>query len=202
MLNKIKQLLKKEGYEDMKVIAGLGNPGNKYEETRHNVGFKVIDQLSDSLSIPLNKQKFNGLFGIGEVNGHKICLLKPLTYMNRSGDSIIPLMNYYKVKQDDLLVIYDDLDLAPGKLRLREKGSAGGHNGMKSIIQHLGNQDFKRIRIGIGRPEHGEPVHEYVLKSFRPDQKQAIEESLQRSAEACENWIDTPFLQVMNRYNG
>lgn len=202
MFNKIKQLFEKEGFEDMKVIAGLGNPGSKYEETRHNVGFKVIDQLSESMSIPLNKQKFNGLFGIGEVNGHKICLLKPLTYMNRSGDSIIPLMKYYKVDSDDLLVIYDDLDTVPGKLRLREKGSAGGHNGMKSIIQHLGSQDFKRIRIGIGRPEPGEAVPDYVLKSFRPDQQGEIKEALDRSAKACENWIDTPFAQVMNRYNG
>lgn len=202
MLNKIKQLFEKEGHEDMKVIAGLGNPGSKYEETRHNVGFKVIDQLSESLSIPLNKQKFNGLYGIGEVNGHKICLLKPLTYMNRSGDSIIPLMKYYKVDRDDLLVIYDDLDTVPGKLRLREKGSAGGHNGMKSIIQHLGTQDFKRVRIGIGRPEPGEAVPDYVLKTFRPDQRDAITEALDRSAKACESWIQKPFSQVMNRYNG
>jgi PTH1 family peptidyl-tRNA hydrolase len=202
MLNKIRQWFEKEGFEDMKVIAGLGNPGSKYEDTRHNVGFKVVDQLSESLSIPLNKQKFNGLYGIGEVNGHKICLLKPLTYMNRSGDSVIPLMNYFKVTQDDLLVIYDDLDTVPGKLRLREKGSAGGHNGMKSIIQHLGNQEFKRIRIGIGRPEPGEAVPDYVLKPFRPDQRDAVREALDRSVKASESWIQTPFSQVMNRYNG
>ena len=202
MLKMIKQWFEKEGYEDMKVIAGLGNPGSKFEETRHNVGFKVIDQLSESLSIPLNKQKFNGLYGIGEVNGHKLCLLKPLTYMNRSGDAVIPLMKYYKVDTADLLVIYDDLDLVPGKLRLREKGSAGGHNGMKSIIQHIGSSDFKRVRIGIGRPEPGEAVPDYVLKSFRPDQQPAIKEALERSTEACESWIGTPFTQVMNRYNG
>ncbi len=202
MLNRFLQRFKKEGYEEMKVIAGLGNPGEKYENTRHNVGFKVIDHLSEHLSIPLNNQKFNGLFGIDEVNGHKICLLKPLTYMNRSGDAIIPLMKYYKVEIDDLLVIYDDLDLIPGKLRLREKGSAGGHNGMKSIIQHLGRQEFKRIRIGIGRPEPGEAVPDYVLKTFRPNQQAPIKEALQRSADACESWIDTPFTQVMNRYNG
>ncbi|WLD95301.1 aminoacyl-tRNA hydrolase [Alkalihalobacillus sp. AL-G] len=186
----------------MKVIVGLGNPGAKFENTKHNVGFKVIDQLSERLSIPLNKQKFNGLFGIGNVGEHKICLLKPLTYMNRSGDSVVPLMNYYNVDVEDLLVIYDDLDLVPGKLRLRGKGSAGGHNGMKSIIQHLGTQEFKRVRIGIGRPEVGEAVPDYVLKTFRPDQRPQIDEALQRSTEACEDWVKLPFTQVMNQYNG
>nr|WP_308216641.1 aminoacyl-tRNA hydrolase [Pseudalkalibacillus decolorationis] len=202
MLNKILRRWKKEGFEDMKVIVGLGNPGSKFENTKHNVGFKVIDQLSEQLSIPLNKQKFNGLFGIGNIDGHKICLLKPLTYMNRSGDSVIPLMNYYNVEVDNLLVIYDDLDLVPGKLRLREKGSAGGHNGMKSIIQHLGIQNFKRVRIGIGRPEGGEAVPDYVLKAFRPDQRPHIDEVVQRSTKACEEWIKSPFIQVMNKYNG
>lgn len=185
----------------MKLIVGLGNPGRQYEETRHNVGFKVIDELSDQLHIPLDKAKFNGVFGQGIVNGEKVLLLKPLTYMNLSGESIRPLMDYYDILVDDILVIYDELDLPVGKIRLREKGSAGGHNGMKSIIHHLGTQEFKRIRIGINRPTNGMKIADYVLGRFQAEESQDIKDAIQKSAEAAEKWVSTPFLQVMNEFN-
>jgi peptidyl-tRNA hydrolase, PTH1 family len=187
--------------EKMKLIVGLGNPGRQYEETRHNVGFKVIDELSDQLHIPLDKAKFNGVFGQGMVNGEKVLLLKPLTYMNLSGESIRPLMDYYDILVEDILVVYDELDLPVGKIRLREKGSAGGHNGMKSIIQHLGTQEFKRIRIGINRPTNSMKIADYVLGRFPAEELQDIKDAIQKSAEAAEKWVSTSFLQVMNEFN-
>lgn len=187
--------------EKMKLIVGLGNPGRQYEETRHNVGFKVIDELSNQLHIPLDKAKFNGVFGQGMLNGEKVLLLKPLTYMNLSGESIRPLMDYYDILVEDILVVYDELDLPVGKIRLREKGSAGGHNGMKSIIQHLGTQEFKRIRIGINRPTNGMKIADYVLGRFPAEEMQDIKDAIHKSTEAAEKWVSTPFLQVMNEFN-
>ncbi|MFT4415983.1 aminoacyl-tRNA hydrolase [Fredinandcohnia humi] len=185
----------------MKLIVGLGNPGRQYEETRHNVGFKVIDELSIRLQIPLDKAKFNGIFGQGVIHGEKVLILKPLTYMNLSGESVRPLMDYYDIDVEDILVIYDELDIPVGKIRLREKGSAGGHNGMKSIIHHLGTQDFKRVRIGVDRPSNGMKIADYVLGRFLDEEAQQIKDAIQKSADAAEKWITTPFLQVMNEYN-
>ncbi|MBD1383172.1 aminoacyl-tRNA hydrolase [Metabacillus arenae] len=185
----------------MKVIVGLGNPGRQYEETRHNVGFMVIDELSKRLAIPLEKSKFNGIYGIGHISGEKVMLVKPLTYMNLSGECVRPLMDYYEVDHDELVVIYDDLDLAAGKVRLRTKGSAGGHNGIKSLIQHFGTQSFNRVRIGISRPENGMKVTDYVLGKFLPEEGNLITEAIQHSADACEKWMTTPYLQVMNEFN-
>lgn len=186
----------------MKLIVGLGNPGREYELTRHNIGFMVVDELSKRWNIPLNQQKFKGVYGSGIVNGEKVILLKPLTYMNLSGESIRPLMDYYKIGIEDFMVMYDDLDIPVGKLRLRMKGSAGGHNGVKSTIAHLGTQDFNRIRIGIDRPKHGMKVVDYVLARFGAEEMPHVQESIQKSADACEKWIDTSFLQVMNTFNG
>lgn len=185
----------------MKLIVGLGNPGRQYEETRHNVGFKVIDELSTRLQIPLDKAKFNGVFGQGSIMGEKVLILKPLTYMNLSGESVRPVMDYFDIDAEDILVIYDELDLPVGKIRLREKGSAGGHNGMKSIIHHLGTQEFKRIRIGVDRPTNGMKISDYVLGRFIEEEVQEIKEAIQKSADAAEKWLTTPFLQVMNDYN-
>jgi len=191
----------KQGGEEMKLIVGLGNPGRQYEETRHNIGFKVIDELSEQLNIPLDKAKFNGIFGQGMVNGEKVLLLKPLTYMNLSGECIRPLMDYYDILVDEILVIYDELDLPVGKIRLREKGSAGGHNGMKSIINHLGTQEFKRIRIGINRPTNGMKITDYVLGRFQAEESEDIKNAIRNSSEAAQAWLSTPFLQVMNEFN-
>lgn len=192
---------KKESGVTMKLIVGLGNPGREYELTRHNIGFMAIDELSKRWNIPLNEQKFKGLFGAGFVNGEKVILLKPLTYMNLSGESIRPLMDYYKIDIEDFVVMYDDLDIPVGKLRLRMKGSAGGHNGVKSTIAHLGTQEFQRIRMGIDRPKNGMKVVDYVLGRFTVDEMPEVERAIEKSADACEEWLKNPFLQVMNTFN-
>lgn len=136
----------------MKLIIGLGNPGKLYEHTRHNIGFDIIDVLANKWGTPLNQMKFNGMYASVHRPEGKVILLKPLTYMNLSGECVRPLMDYFDINVEDIVVIYDDLDLETGKLRLRQKGSAGGHNGIKSLIQHLGTQEFDRIRVGVSRP--------------------------------------------------
>jgi peptidyl-tRNA hydrolase, PTH1 family len=185
----------------MKLIVGLGNPGKQYEHTRHNVGFDVIDVLAKDYGIELDQLKFKGLFGMGMVGSEKVLLLKPLTYMNLSGESIRAVVDFYNIPDDQLVVIYDDLDLPVGKLRLRQKGSAGGHNGIKSTIAHLGTGEFNRIRIGIDRPKGGMSVSNYVLSRFTAEEQPIIDEVAQKSAEACKAWLTKPFLQVMNEYN-
>lgn len=186
----------------MKVIIGLGNPGKKYEDTRHNAGFMTIDKISEKWGIPVTQNKFRALVGEGRVEGEKVLLVKPQTYMNLSGESIAEILRFYKLIPDELVVIFDDLDLPTGQLRLREKGSAGGHNGIKSMIQHLGTQEFKRIKVGIGRPEPGRSVSDYVLQIFSVDERKAIDEAVSLAAEAAAMWAKEPFLKVMNHYNG
>jgi peptidyl-tRNA hydrolase, PTH1 family len=185
----------------MKCIVGLGNPGKKFENTRHNVGFMVIDRLADQFTLPLTKEKFKGMYSTGVVNGEKVLLVKPLTYMNVSGECIRPFLDFYQIPVEDLVVIYDDLDLPAGKIRLRQKGSAGGHNGVKSTIQHLGTQDFKRIRIGIDRPQNGISVPDYVLQRFSKEESTHIGDAVNQSADACTDWLNKPFIEVMNTYN-
>ena len=185
----------------MKLIVGLGNPGREYELTRHNIGFMAIDELAKRWNISLNEQKFKGVFGAGFVNGEKVILLKPLTYMNLSGESIRPLMDYYKIDVEDFVVLYDDLDIPVGKLRLRMKGSAGGHNGVKSTISHLGTQEFQRIRMGIDRPKNGMKVGDYVLGRFTSEEIPDVNHSIEKAADACEEWLNKPFLQIMNTFN-
>ncbi len=186
----------------LKVIIGLGNPGKQYEDTRHNVGFLAIDTLSKELQIPLTTMKFRGIIGEGNVQGEKVLLVKPQTYMNLSGETVGQIVSFYKLTAQDIVVIYDDLDLPVGKLRLREKGSAGGHNGIKSIIAHLGTQDFSRIKIGIDRPEPGKSVSDYVLHSFPKSDWPHIQDAIQSAAKASEDWIKgDSFLTVMNHYN-
>lgn len=185
----------------MKMIIGLGNPGKQYEMTRHNVGFHVIDELAKQMDAPAMQLKFNGAYTIIHRPEGKVLLVKPLTYMNLSGECVAPLMDYYDIDPDEIVVIYDDLDLAPGKLRLRQKGSAGGHNGMKSLIAHLGTDTFNRIRIGVGRPTGGMKVSDYVLSSFSKEEQPLLDEMVKKSASACLDWLKSPFLDVMNHYN-
>ncbi|WP_409296414.1 aminoacyl-tRNA hydrolase [Peribacillus sp. SCS-26] len=186
----------------MKLIAGLGNPGKQFDKTRHNIGFEVIDELSAKWGLPLNQSKHKGLYAMGMVNGEKVILLKPLTYMNLSGESVSAVLGFYKLSVKDLVVIYDDLDLPLGKLRLRQKGSAGGHNGMKSIISHLGTQEFNRIRMGVGRPQDGRSVPDFVLSRFSREEEAEVSKAVDISAKACENWLNNDFLKVMNTFNG
>lgn len=185
----------------MKVMIGLGNPGKKYEETRHNAGFMAIDTISEKWGIPVTQNKFRALVGEGRLEGEKVLLVKPQTYMNLSGESVAEILHFYKLIPDELVVIFDDLDLPTGQLRLREKGSAGGHNGIKSMIQHLGTQEFKRIKVGIGRPEPGRSVSDYVLQTFPAAERKAIDEAVSLAAEAAAMWVKEPFLKVMNHYN-
>ncbi|PTX55239.1 peptidyl-tRNA hydrolase [Melghirimyces profundicolus] len=185
----------------MKVIVGLGNPGLKYALTRHNIGFWVVDRLSEEWGIPVGKEKWKAQVGEGRVGTEKVVLLKPETYMNRSGQSVRPALDWLKCDLEDLLVIYDDLDLPPGKIRLRLKGSAGGHRGVQSIIDHLGTADFKRIKIGIGRPDSPVPVTDYVLSRFNEEEDEPIADAVQRAVDAAKAWIDRPFEEVMNEFN-
>ena len=152
----------------MKLIIGLGNPGKEYENTRHNTGFMVLDRLSEKLNIEMTQNKFKGLYGKSKYKGEDVILLKPQTYMNLSGESVRQVMDFFKINQEDILVIYDDLDMPVGKLRLRQSGSAGGHNGVKSIIAHVGTQSFQRIRVGIDKHPRIKVV-DYVLGRFQKD---------------------------------
>ncbi|WP_332697249.1 aminoacyl-tRNA hydrolase [Halalkalibacter lacteus] len=185
----------------MKVIVGLGNPGVKYAGTRHNVGFDCIDYCAKEMQIELDESKFKGVFGKGIINGEKVFLLKPLTYMNLSGECVRPFIDYFNIDIKDVVVIYDDMDLPVGKIRLRQKGSAGGHNGIKSLIQHLGTPEFNRIRVGVDRPQNGESIVNYVLGTYDPDEREQVKESIIQTSKAVEAWTTKTFLEVMNEFN-
>lgn len=184
----------------MKLIIGLGNPGKEYENTRHNTGFMVLDRLSEKLNIEMTQNKFKGLYGKSKYKGEDVILLKPQTYMNLSGESVRQVMDFFKINQEDILVIYDDLDMPVGKLRLRQSGSAGGHNGIKNIIAHLNSQDFKRIRVGIDRHKYMKVV-DYVLSRFTKEENEAISQGIENAANAIIDYLDHDFDYVMNRYN-
>ena len=184
----------------MKLIIGLGNPGKEYDQTRHNCGFMVLDHLANELNVEINKAKFKGLYGKTKVKGEDVILLKPQTYMNLSGESVGEVMRFFKIAKEDILVIYDDLDLPVGKLRLRTSGSAGGHNGIKSIIQHVGGQDFKRIRVGIDKHPMI-PVVDYVLGKFTKEQMVDLQSAIEQASKAAQAFITTDFNKVMNQYN-
>lgn len=186
----------------MKLIVGLGNPGKPYEHTRHNIGFDVIEALAKKWNAPLTQSKFNGMYTSVHRPEGKVILVKPLTYMNLSGECVGPLMDYFDVDIEDIIVIYDDLDLDVGKLRLRQKGSAGGHNGIKSLIHHLGTQEFNRIRVGVSRPPAGMKVADYVLSKFSKDDQPIVEDAINKSVDAVEMSLSKKFLDVMNTFNG
>lgn len=185
----------------MKLIIGLGNPGKDYEKTRHNIGFEVVDVLAEQWGIALNQAKHKGLYGVGYVGGKKVILLKPMTYMNLSGESIRAVIDYFKINVEDIIILYDDLDLEVGRIRLRQKGSAGGHNGIKSSIAHLGTDQFNRIKIGIGRPQNGMSVTNHVLGRFQAEEWADLQPVIKKCADACTSFLNKPFLQVMNDYN-
>ena len=187
-----------------KMIVGLGNPGDKYAHTKHNIGFDVLDVMASRLNLTFKRDKtFIADIASTFSNGEKIILVKPVTFMNESGKSVKPLLAYNGLTADDLIVIYDDLDMMVGKLRLRQKGSAGGHNGIKSFITHLGSQDFKRIKIGIGRPKHGMSVVNHVLGQFDQEDKADAELGILRAADAIEAFIENnDFNQTGNQFNG
>ncbi|MDD8048306.1 MAG: aminoacyl-tRNA hydrolase [Thomasclavelia sp.] len=184
----------------MKLIVGLGNPGKEYEHTRHNTGFEVTNKLADKLGVSLSTSKHKGLYAKTKYNGEDVIILQPQTFMNLSGESVQAVMGYFKVDIDDLIVIYDDLDMPVGKLRLRVNGSAGGHNGIKSIISCVGSQDFKRIRVGIGRLPYIKVV-DYVLGRFTKEQQPSFDEGVNKAVEALIDTLDNDFTHAMNKYN-
>ena len=185
------------------LIVGLGNPGKEYEKTRHNCGFRAIDDLSQKLSCKVDKSKFQGLYGQVTYKGKKLFLLKPMTYMNLSGRSILQLSAYFNIPPQRIIVIYDDISLPLGKLRIRGDGSAGGHNGIKSIISEVGTQDFPRIKIGVGAKAHpSQDLADWVLSSFTKEEDQQLSVALERSAEAALCIIDQGVSSAANKFNG
>lgn len=186
----------------MYLIAGLGNPGREYENTRHNAGFASIDRLAEKNHISIDMKKFQALCGTGYIGGQKVLLLKPQTYMNLSGESLRAACDFFKIDpEQELIVIYDDISLAPGQLRIRAKGSAGGHNGIKSIISHLGTQVFLRVKVGVGEKPQGWDLADYVLGHFSKEEQQVMKESFDRAADAAAALLSEEVQQVMNEYN-
>lgn len=186
----------------MYIIAGLGNPERKYDGTRHNIGFSAITALCDAYGISMDFKKHKAVCGKGYIEGQKILLAMPQTYMNLSGESIRELVDYYKIQPEtELIVIYDDINLAPGKLRIRAKGSAGGHNGMKNIISHLGTQEFARIRVGVGEKPKGWDLADYVLGRFSREEEPVIRQALEHVVESCRVIVTEDVTAAMNRFN-
>jgi PTH1 family peptidyl-tRNA hydrolase len=185
----------------VKLIVGLGNPGSKYELTRHNIGFLLVDQLADKYVPAGFRQKGQVLVAEGAIVGEKVLLAKPQTFMNLSGQGVVPLAQFYKILPPDILVVYDDLDLEVGKIRLRTKGGAGGHNGIKSIIQLLGTEEFPRLRIGVGRPPADEDAADYVLSRFTKEEWPVITKVIASGVTAVEAFLKEGMQQAMNIYN-
>ena len=184
----------------MILIVGLGNPGKQYEQTRHNIGFDVIDYTANKYNIDVNREKFKGICGEGFIENKKVILLKPLTYMNLSGESIRELANFYKLEDDEIIVVYDDISLDIGRLRIREKGSAGGHNGIKSIIQNLGGDKFPRVKVGVGQPKDNLVNH--VLGKFSKEDREHIEKVIPVVSDAIVEIVKNDAKESMNKFNG
>ena len=185
----------------MKIIAGLGNPGAEYAHTKHNVGFMLVDALAEELGIDAWREKFNALVAEGRIGAEKVLLVKPLTYMNESGRALAPLLDWYKLAPEELIVVHDDMDIAVGTIRLRRKGSAGGHNGIKSLLAHIGSQEFSRVRIGIGRPLPGWTVVRHVLAPFSAEDGPKVHEAIAYLLPAVECIVTDGIDMAMNRYN-
>ena len=186
----------------MYIIAGLGNPESKYDETRHNIGFRLIDELAVRNGITFSDRKHNGLVGKGIISGEKVILLKPLTYMNLSGECVGPAADYYKVEPENVIILFDDISLDVGRIRIRKKGSAGGHNGIKSIIAHLGSENFLRLKFGVGDKPKEMDLADYVLGRFSSQDEATVSEGIKRACEAVECMIGEGCDAAMNKYNG
>ena len=187
----------------MFIIAGLGNPDRQYEGTRHNAGFDVIDRIAEKYNIAVDTKKHRAYIGKGIIDGQKVILAKPQTYMNLSGESIRSLVDYYKIdEENELLVVYDDISLDVGQLRIRAKGSAGGHNGIKNIIAHLGTQVFPRIKVGVGEKPKGYDLADYVLGHFSKAERERMEEGYDHAVRAAEMIVSGQLSEAMNEFNG
>lgn len=184
------------------IVVGLGNPGNKYTYTRHNSGFLCLDMLSQKLNFRIDRLKFKSLICDTKINGHRCIVMKPQTYMNNSGEAIRECANFYKIKPENIIVIYDDISLDVGKLRIRRKGTDGGHNGIKSIIYHLNSDQFPRIKVGCGKKPHPDyDLADWVLSEFKKDEQKALEPALENACKAIELLLDNQIDKAMNLYN-
>ena len=193
----------KKGSSENWLIVGLGNPGREYEKTRHNCGFRAVDILADQLGAKIDKLKFQGLYAQVNYQGRKLFLLKPQTYMNLSGRSVLQLSAYFNIPPQQIIVLFDDISLEPGRLRIRANGSAGGHNGIKSIIQEVGSQEFPRIKIGVGaKPNPNYDLADWVLSTFSANEEKALAVSLDNAAKAALAIIDHGVPEAANRFNG
>ena len=185
----------------MYLIVGLGNPEEEYARTRHNMGFDVINKLSENQNIKVNKNKFNSLYGTGTMHGEKVILIKPQTYMNLSGEAVRDFMNFYKIKPENLIIIYDDLDIEPGMIKIRKKGGPGTHNGMKSIVHEIQSEDFPRVRVGIGNPEYKGDLLKFILSRISDDDYEILEKSINNAANAIVELIENGVDSAMNKFN-
>ncbi len=184
----------------MKIVVGIGNPGKRYENTRHNLGFRVVDRLAAEHGIETSRRRFEARVGEGRIEGQQVLLVKPQTYVNLSGSSVAPLLRWHRCSTDDLLVVCDDLNLELGRLRLRRRGSSGGHNGLASLIECLGTEEFARLRVGIGRAAEGNAVA-HVLGSIRPEEEEAVASAVGAAAEAVRLWLRQGVDAAMNEVN-
>ena len=186
----------------MYLVVGLGNPGRQYESTRHNMGFDTIDYLVEEYKVPQGGVKFNAMYGKTVIGGEKVILMKPLSFMNLSGGPVRDMVNYFKIDPEtELIVIYDDIDLDPGQLRIRKQGSAGGHNGIKDIIRQLGTEKFLRIKVGVGAKPKGWDLADYVLGHFSKEDRGLVDDALKRAAGAVELMVQGEVDQAMNQFN-
>jgi PTH1 family peptidyl-tRNA hydrolase len=200
MFNKFKKSSGDSTYEYL--IVGLGNPGTKYETTRHNAGFLCVTRLEDTLGFKAKKLKFHALIGDTKIGNHKVLVMKPQTMMNNSGTAVKECASFYKIPVENIIVIFDDISLEPGKLRIKRKGSAGGHNGIKSIIAHLGSENFPRIKLGVGKKPHPDyDLADWVLSEFKKDEQKALEPALENACKAIELLLDNQTEKAMNLYN-
>lgn len=184
----------------MKLVAGLGNPGIQYQNHRHNIGFQVIDCIAQSHHIPLSIKKFHALYGLGQIKSQKVILLKPMTFMNRSGMAIREVIDFFELTPEDLIVIHDDMDLPFGRLRFKQKGGDGGHQGVRSIIDSLGKNNFIRLKVGIGRPPNGMEPADYVLSPFNEEEKPHLEEILSQASQALIVMLSEGIERAMNQF--
>ena len=185
----------------MYLIVGLGNPGKEYENTRHNMGFKVLNKLSEKYNIPITKSKFNGKYGTGTIENEKVILLEPQTYINLSGESIKPMLDFYKVAPSNLLVIYDDIDVEPGKIKIRMKGGPGSHNGMKSVVNEVGTEEFPRVRVGIGQPIIKLAMIDYVIGYVPEEELKILDQGTEKAKQAVVEVLKHGVNYDMNKFN-
>lgn len=185
----------------MYLIVGLGNPETDYSKTRHNMGFNVINKIAEKYGIEVNKKKFDGLYGDGIIEGEKVILLKPQTYMNLSGKSIIQVVNFYKIPLENIIVIYDDVDVDTGLIRIRKKGSSGSHNGMKSVVEELNSEEFARVRIGIGKPKFENDMINYVIGAIPDEELEKLQEGVNKGTEAVIEILKNNIDIAMNKFN-